>query len=128
MVYCPVVGKNVCQECKFCTFAVTFPVLTNELIPNEVVIQNYKADHGELRQIDLKLKALVKDGVVPVLGHRPSAALCAVDWNSVYFHIHVGVHYIPLGTRTPWLWQVLTAYYLGLDEYNAFTLLLENNQ
>lgn len=76
----------------------TFLVPTYELIPNEVVIQNYKADHGELGQIDLKLKALVKDGVVPVLGHCPSAALCAVNRNTVYFHIHVGVHYIPLGT------------------------------
>lgn len=92
-----------------------FPMtLTNELVPNVVIIQNHEANHGELRQVDLKLKALVKDGVVPVLGHCPSAALCAVNWNTVYFHIHIGVHYISFGPRTPRLWQVLTAYYLGL--------------
>lgn len=102
------------MECVFCTFSVTLLTLTYELIPNVVVIQNHEANHGELRQVDLKLKALIKDGVVPILGHCPSAALCAVNWNTVYFHIHVGVHHISFGPRTPRLWQVLTTYYLGL--------------
>lgn len=88
---------NISQECVFCTFSVTLLTPTYELIPNVVVIQNHKANHGELRQVDLELKALIKDGVVPILGHCPSAALFAVNWNTVYFHIDVGVHYISFG-------------------------------
>lgn len=111
---------NISQECEFCTWSVTFLALTYELIPNEVVIQNHEANHGELGQVDLELKALIKDGVVPILGHCPSAALCAVDWNTVYFHIHIGVHNIAFGPRTPGLRQVLATYNLGVGSVKRF--------
>lgn len=106
--------ESMSQECVFCAFSVTLLTLTYELIPNVVVIQNHEANHGELRQVDLKLEALIENGVVPILGHCPSAALCAVNWNTMYFHIHIGVHYISFGPRASRLWQVLTTYYLGL--------------
>lgn len=81
--------------------------LTYELITYEVIVQHHKANHGELRQVDLELKALVEDRVVPVLGYSPGAVLCAVGWDAVDLHVHVGVHHVPFGLRTPWLGQVL---------------------
>ena len=39
-------------------------VLSNELVSNVVVIQHGEANQSQLRQVDLKLKALIKDRVV----------------------------------------------------------------
>lgn len=86
---------------------------TYELIPYEVIVQHHKANHGELRQVDLELKALIKDGVVPILGDCPGAALCAVSWDAVDLHEYIGVHHIPFGPRTPRLGQVLAANHLA---------------
>ncbi len=86
---------------------------TYELIPYEVVIQHHKANHGELREVDLELKAFVKDGVVPVLRHRPGAPLCAVSRDAVDLNVHIGVHNISFGPRTPRLGQALATYHLG---------------
>lgn len=82
--------------------------LTYELIANEVVVQHHEADHGELGQRDLELKALVKDGVVAAMGDGPGAALHAVHWDPVDLHKHVGVHHVPFGPRAPGLGEVLT--------------------
>lgn len=95
--------------------------LTYKLIPYEVIIQHHKANHGKLWQVDLELKALIKDRVIPVLGHCPGAALCAVSWYAVDLHIHIWVHHIPFGLRTSWLGQVLATYHL--EEASPYWLL-----
>lgn len=86
---------------------------TYELISDELIVQDDKANHGELRQIDLELEALIENWVVAVLGDGPGAALCAVGRNAVDLHVNVRVHHIPFGHRTPRLGKVLSADYLG---------------
>lgn len=70
---------------------------TYELIAYEIVIQHHKADHDELRQVDLELEALVEDGVVAIVRHRPGAALRAVGGDTVDLYVHVGVHDVSFG-------------------------------
>ena len=41
-----------------------YGVLSDELIPDEVVIQNREPDQRQLREVDLELEALVKDRIV----------------------------------------------------------------
>ena len=41
-----------------------YSVLSDELIPDEVVIQNGEPDQRQLRKVDLELETLVKDRIV----------------------------------------------------------------
>ena len=41
-----------------------YGVLSDELIPDEVVIQNREPNQRQLRKVDLELEALVKDRIV----------------------------------------------------------------
>lgn len=101
-------------------------ILTYEFIPNEVIVQHHKSNHGELRQVDLELKALIKYWVVPVLCHRPGAALCAVSWDAMDLHIHVRVYNIPFGPRAFWFWKILATDDLGKNKICYLKLIISN--
>ena len=85
---------------------------TYEVVADEVVVQHHEADHGQLGQVDLELKALVEDGVPLVLGHGAGAALGAVGRDAVDLHVDVGLHHVPLGPRAQGPGQVLPADHL----------------
>ena len=109
MVYC----DHGCFEGKgMCLHSPISWLLTYELVSDEIVIQNHEADHGELGQVDLKLKALVEDGVIPVLSDGPGATLGAVCWDTVDLHIDVGVNDVTFDPGPPRPGQILTANYL----------------